>query len=140
VSRFLPTFNAVMNATSAVLLVTGFAFIRRGRVQAHLSSMLLAFAASTLFLASYLYYHFYAGSVPFRGRGWVRPLYFALLLSHTALAAMVPPLALMVLYRALRRRFDRHRALARWALPIWLYVSVTGVLIYLMLYVWFPGG
>jgi uncharacterized membrane protein YozB (DUF420 family) len=137
--RLLPAFNAALNAISAVLLVTGWLFIRRRRIRAHLTSMLLALAASTAFLVSYLYYHAHVGSVRFQGQGWVRPLYFAVLLSHTVLAALVPPLAVVVVWRAARGRFDRHRALARWTLPIWLYVSATGVVIYAMLYVLFPG-
>jgi uncharacterized membrane protein YozB (DUF420 family) len=138
--RALPTFNAVMNGTSGVLLVAGYALIRKKKIRAHLTVMLLALVAGTLFLTSYVYYHAHAGSVRFQGEGWIRPVYFSVLISHTLLAALVPPLAVVVVYRAARRQFDRHRRIARVTLPIWLYVSATGVLIYLMLYVWFPGS
>ncbi len=130
----LPTVNAALNAASAVLLVTGFVMIRRRRVAAHRAVMIAAFSCSVLFLISYLTYHYQAGSVRFQGTGSVRTLYFAILLSHTVLAAAVPFLAVITLVRALRQRFDRHRTIARWTLPIWLYVSVTGVAVYWMLY------
>jgi putative membrane protein len=130
----LPAVNAFLNGTSAVLLATGFAFIRRGRVAAHRACMLSAFGVSTLFLLSYVVYHALAGSVPFSGRGAIRGVYFTLLLSHIVLAAVVVPLALTTIWRALGERFDHHRRIARWTLPIWLYVSVTGVVIYWMLY------
>ncbi len=130
----LPTVNATLNATSAVLLVTGYLLIRRRRIAAHRAVMIAAFSCSVLFLISYLTYHFQAGSVPFQGTGGVRTLYFTILLSHTVLAAAVPFLAVITLVRALRERFDRHRTIARWTLPIWLYVSVTGVVVYWMLY------
>jgi uncharacterized membrane protein YozB (DUF420 family) len=117
-----------------VLLTVGFAFIRRKNVPAHRACMLSAFGVSAIFLVSYLVYHAQAGSVPFQGRGWVRPVYFALLLSHIVLAAVIVPLALTTIHRAWTGRFDRHRRIARWTLPIWLYVSVTGVVVYLMLY------
>ena len=137
---FLPFFHAALNGTSALLLLVGFAFIRMKRIRAHLTCMLLALTATSLFLASYLYYHFHAGSVPFPAQGWVRSVYFTILISHTVLAAFVAPLAGTVLYHAARRQFDHHRKIARWTLPIWLYVSLTGVLVYLMLYVWFADG
>jgi putative membrane protein len=130
----LPAVNAFLNGTSAVLLAVGFGFIRRGNVAAHRACMLVAFAVSTLFLVSYVVYHAQAGSVPFQGRGLIRPVYFALLLSHIVLATVIVPLALTTLYQAWGGRFDRHRRIARWTLPIWLYVSVTGVLVYWMLY------
>jgi uncharacterized membrane protein YozB (DUF420 family) len=130
----LPTLNASLNGLSAVLLVVGYVLIRRGRRSAHRIAMLGAFSASTLFLVSYLVYHFQVGSVPYQGTGPIRTVYFTVLLTHTVLAAAVPFLAVITLVRALRERFDRHRAIARWTLPIWLYVSVTGVVIYLMLY------
>jgi len=130
----LPTVNASLNALSATLLVTGFILIRRGRVRAHRAVMLTAFTCSTLFLLTYLVYHFQVGSVPYTGTGPIRTVYFTVLLTHTVLAAAVPFLAVITLVRALRERFDRHRAIARWTLPIWLYVSVTGVVIYVMLY------
>ncbi len=130
----LPTLNAALNGASACLLSLGFLCIRRKRVAAHRACMLSAFATSTIFLVSYLTYHYHVGSVPFRGQGWVRPAYFAILISHTVLAVATVPLALITLVRALRGRFDRHARIARWTLPVWLYVSVTGVLVYWMLY------
>ena len=130
----LPTVNAALNATSAILLVAGFVFIRRRRVRAHLTCMASAFAVSTLFLVSYVTYHYHAGSRPFTGQGWIRPVYFVLLLTHIVLATVIVPLALTTLYRAWRGQFVRHVAIARWTLPIWLYVSVTGVAVYLLLY------
>jgi len=131
---FWPTLNAALNLTSAVLLVSGYLFIRRRRVAAHKACMLAALAVSTCFLASYVYYHYHHGSTPFPGRGWVRGLYFAILVPHVILAAAILPLALLTVYRAWKEEFPRHVRLARWTLPIWLFVSVTGVLIYWMLY------
>lgn len=131
----LPLLNASLNATSAALLLLGYVFIRTRRVRLHRAAMLAAFIVSTLFLISYLVYHANVGSKPFPGHGAVRPVYFAILISHIVLAATVPPLALITLIRGLRARFERHVAVARWTLPIWLYVSVTGVVIYVMLYV-----
>lgn len=130
----LPSLNAALNVAAAICLLLGWSFIRRGRVEAHRRAMWSALCCSTVFLISYLIYHFQVGSVRFQGQGPVRTLYFAILLTHTVLAAAVPPLALVTLSRALARRFDRHRAIARWTLPIWLYVSVTGVAVYWMLY------
>ena len=130
----LPTLNAALNAASAGLLVTGYLFIRRGRRRQHQIAMLLGFTASTFFLASYLLYHAKVGSVPFTGRGWIRPVYFVILLSHILFAAVILPLALATLYQALRGQFSRHVRIARVTLPIWLYVSVTGVVIYGLLY------
>jgi uncharacterized membrane protein YozB (DUF420 family) len=130
----LPTVNAALNATSAALLVIGYALIRRRRIAAHRAVMIAAFSCSVLFMLSYLTYHYQAGSVRFQGTGGVRTVYFTILLTHTVLAAAVPFLAVITLVRALRERFDRHRAIARWTLPIWLYVSVTGVAVYWMLY------
>lgn len=129
-----PVINAGLNATSAVLIATGIELIRSGRRQAHRGVMIAAVVSSTLFLVSYLYYHYHVGSVRFTGQGWIRPVYFAILLTHTVLAAAVVPLVIVTLARGLRERFDRHKAIARWTYPIWLYVSVTGVVIYLMLY------
>ena len=131
---FFPTLNAALNLTSAILLVTGYLFIRRRRVAAHKACMLAALAVSACFLASYVYYHYHHGSTPFPGRGWVRGLYFAILVPHVLLAAAILPLALLTVYRAWREQFPRHVRLARWTLPIWLFVSVTGVVIYWMLY------
>jgi len=130
----LPTVNAVLNGTSTILLAVGYTFIRRRRIKAHRACMLSAFGTSMLFLISYLTYHYNVGSMPFRGEGWIRPVYFSILISHVALAAVILPLVIVVLTRALRKRFDMHARLARWALPIWLYVSATGVLVYMMLY------
>ena len=130
----LPTVNAVLNCTSAVLLGLGYHCIRRRQVAAHRACMLGAFAVSVLFLVSYLTYHAQVGSVRFPGTGTLRVLYLTILVSHSLLAAVVPPLAVLTVYRALRGQVDRHRRVARWTLPIWLYVSVTGVVVYLMLY------
>ena len=130
----LPSVNATLNATSAVLLIVGYYHIRQGRQQVHRACMLAAFSVSVLFLVSYLVYHFHAGATHFTGQGWIRSVYFVLLISHTILAALVPFLALLTLSRALRQQFERHRILARWTLPVWLYVSVTGVVIYWLLY------
>jgi uncharacterized membrane protein YozB (DUF420 family) len=134
----LPTVNAALNATSAVLLVTGYVFIRRKKVSAHKACMVGAFLVSTLFLGSYLYYHYHHGATPFPGTGWVRIVYFSILIPHTTLAAAIVPLALTTLYRAWREQFERHKRIARWTLPTWLFVSVTGVVIYLMLYHLYP--
>lgn len=131
----LPAVNATLNGISAALLTAGYLSIRRKRVALHKALMLSAFASSTLFLASYLTYHAKAESPKFPGQGWVRPLYFTMLLSHIVLAAGLLPMALITLIAALRGRIERHRRLARWTLPIWLYVSVTGVLVYVVLYV-----
>jgi uncharacterized membrane protein YozB (DUF420 family) len=130
----LPAVNATLNAAAAVLLTIGYILIRRGRVAQHRVVMLTAFATSILFLVCYLVYHAHVGSRPFPGRGPIRQLYFGILLTHTVLAATVPILAVITLSRALSARYDRHRAIARWTLPIWLYVSVTGVVVYFMLY------
>jgi uncharacterized membrane protein YozB (DUF420 family) len=132
-----PALNASLNGLSGVLLLVGHGFIRRKRVAAHRACMLAAFACSTIFLACYLYYHFHAGVIRFQGRGWIRPVYFTLLTSHTLLAIVVVPMVLITLARALRSDFERHRAIARWTYPIWLYVSVTGVLVYFFVYQWF---
>jgi uncharacterized membrane protein YozB (DUF420 family) len=130
----LPTLNAVLNSISATLLVAGYLMIRQRRIRAHRACMLSAFATSALFLVSYVVYHANVGSVAFTGQGAVRVVYFAVLISHIVLAALIPPLAIVTLTRALRERFDRHVRLARWTLPLWLYVSVTGVVVYVMLY------
>lgn len=130
----LPTLNAVLNGLAAVLLVIGWVLIRRGRIAAHRAVMLAAFGCSVAFLASYLLYHAQVGSVRFQGTGALRTVYFTVLVTHSVLAAAVPFLAAVTLFRALQRRFTRHRAIARWTLPIWLYVSVTGVAVYWMLY------
>lgn len=130
----LPALNALLNATSAVFLSIGWLLIRRRRIEAHRLCMLSAFVVSALFLISYVVYHANVGSVPYQGQGAIRTVYFAILITHVILAAAILPLAIVTLSRALSRRFDRHRKIARWTLPIWLYVSVTGVVIYVMLY------
>jgi uncharacterized membrane protein YozB (DUF420 family) len=130
----LPTVNAALNATAAVLLATGYRMIRRGRREAHRRLMLAAFSVSVLFLVSYLVYHYEVGSVRFTGTGPIRTVYFTILISHTILAAAVPPLAVATLWRALKGRLEAHRRLARWTFPIWLYVSASGVAVYWMLY------
>ncbi len=130
----LPTLNAALNATAAMLLTLGWILILRRKIDAHRRAMLAAFACSIVFLVSYLIYHFQVGSVKFQGTGTVRTVYLTILLTHTVLAAAVPVLATLTLSRALSRRFDQHRKIARWTLPIWLYVSVTGVVVYWMLY------
>src|ERR1035437_3294057 len=128
----LPALNALLNGTCAVLLLVGRNLIRRKRMLAHRFVMLAALCTSAAFLASYLYYHAHVGSVHFQGHGWSRPLYFSILLSHTILAVVIVPLVLVTLSRALRARYSLHRAIARWTFPLWMYVSVTGVVIYLM--------
>jgi putative membrane protein len=130
----LPLVNAVLNGIATVLLVTGFICIKRRRIDLHRRAMLAAFGTSVLFLVSYLTYHAQAGSRPFPGQGLIRTVYFIILISHIVLAAIIPPLAAVTLWRGLAGRFAKHVAIARWTLPIWLYVSVTGILVYLMLY------
>jgi uncharacterized membrane protein YozB (DUF420 family) len=130
----LPAVNAALNATNTVILLLGYRFIRRRQVQAHRACMLAAVCVSTLFLISYLTYHCEIGIVRFPGTGWMRGVYLTILGTHTLLAACVPPLVIVTLWRALAARFDRHRRIARWTLPVWLYVSVTGVVIYWMLF------
>jgi uncharacterized membrane protein YozB (DUF420 family) len=135
-----PAINASLNGTSALLLATGRVFIARGKMAAHRACMIAAVTASSLFLVSYLYYHAHVGSVRFKGQGWVRPVYFSILTTHTILAAIIVPLVILTLSRGLRSRFDRHRAVARWTFPLWMYVSITGVVIYLMLYKLWPSA
>jgi uncharacterized membrane protein YozB (DUF420 family) len=126
--------NATLNGASAVLIATGRVLIGRKQVRLHRACMIAAVVTSSIFLACYLYYHAHVGSVHFPGQGWVRSLYFTILISHTILAATVVPLVLLTLSYALRERFDKHRRIARWTFPVWLYVSVTGVIVYIMLY------
>jgi uncharacterized membrane protein YozB (DUF420 family) len=126
--------NALLNGTSAVLLACGYLAIRSGKIQLHKRFMISAFTASTVFLVSYLLYHYRVGHVAFRGQGWIRPVYFVLLTSHTILAVVIVPMILITLRRALLARFDKHKIIARWTLPLWFYVSVTGVIVYLMVY------
>jgi len=130
----LPSINAALNATAALLLTWGYILIRRKRIQAHRKVMLAAFATSSLFLICYIVYHAQVGSVHFPKTGTIRAVYFTILITHTTLAATVPVLAIITLRRGLTGRYDKHRKIARWTLPIWLYVSVTGVVVYLMLY------
>jgi len=138
--NFYPALNATLNGTSAVLLLLGRYFIGQRRIAAHRATMITAFCTSTIFLASYLYYHFairHGQATRFPGQGIVRMLYFAILLTHTVLAAAIVPMILVTLRRGIRRDDYRHRTIARWTFPLWLYVSVTGVVIYFMLYHWF---
>jgi uncharacterized membrane protein YozB (DUF420 family) len=130
----LPALNAALNATSGLLLVLGFIFIRLRAMKSHAMCMAGAFLVSILFLVSYVTYHYHHGSTPYQGTGWLRPVYFFILITHIILAAVILPLASVTLFQALRGRFDRHVKAARAAFPIWLYVSVTGVVIYWMLY------
>ncbi len=136
---YLPHLNAFLNSTSAVLLVAGYSFIRSTRVRAHRNCQLAAVFTSVLFLVSYLTYHYYHGDTPFPGQGIVRPFYFAILISHVILAIVIVPMVLVTVYRAARGDFERHRRIARWTLPLWLYVSVTGVIVYVMLYHLYPS-
>lgn len=130
----LPTLNAILNAISAVLITVGVYFIRKRRIEAHKRCMIAALVVSTAFLTSYVIYHYHAGSVSFQGQGWIRPVYFLILLTHVILAIVILPMVLRTAYLGLSNRFDKHVRIARWTFPIWLYVSVTGVLVYLMLY------
>jgi putative membrane protein len=130
----LPALNATLNGIAAVLLVIGYVLVRRRRFEQHRRVMLTAFGTSVLFLVSYVIYHANVGSRPFGGRGPIRAVYFTILITHIILAAAIVPLAIVTVSRGLSRRYDRHRRIARWTLPIWLYVSVTGVAVYLMLY------
>ncbi|MGA8765057.1 MAG: DUF420 domain-containing protein [Candidatus Sulfotelmatobacter sp.] len=135
---FFPALNATLNGTSAVLLFTGRMLIIRGKVAAHRACMIAAVVASALFLGCYLFFHFEAGNIRFLGQGWARPVYFTILISHVTLAIVIVPMAIITLSRGLRARYDRHRAIAVWTWPLWMYVSVTGVIVYFMLYQWFP--
>jgi uncharacterized membrane protein YozB (DUF420 family) len=130
----LPLVNASLNSLATILLITGYICIRRRRIAAHRAMMVAAFVTSALFLVSYLVYHAQTGSRPFPGRGAVRGIYFTILITHIVLAATIPPLAGVTLWRAYQGRFDRHMRVARWTLPLWLYVSITGIVVYVMLY------
>ena len=136
--RLLPTLNAILNATSGILIVAGFFFIRRRRIDAHRACMIAAVSCSILFLISYVIYHYHHGATRFQGSGWVRTFYFIILISHTILAVTIVPFVIVTLRRALRRQFARHMRIARWTFPMWLYVSITGVIVYLMLYHFYP--
>lgn len=133
----LPTLNATLNAAATILLIAGWFSIRSGKKGAHIAFMISALVVSAAFLTSYLIYHFHVPSMPFRGKGVVRPIYFTILISHIFLAIVNLPMIIMTVVPALRARYDKHRRIARWTLPIWLYVSVTGVVVYLMCYIWF---
>lgn len=132
----LPALNAILNSISAILLVTGYIFIRRKKIKAHKITMISAFVTSTVFLTSYLIYHFSKelGPTKFQGEGIIRPIYFVILITHTILAITIVPMIFVTFSRALKKKFDPHRKIARWTLPLWMYVSVTGVIVYLMLY------
>lgn len=136
----LPLVNASLNTLTTVLLVTGYIQIKRGRQQAHGLFMAAAFVTSSLFLVCYLVHKFTVGPTRFTGEGWIRPVYFTLLLTHTVLAVVNLPLILRTIYLAVKGRYEEHRRLARWTFPVWMYVSVTGVLVYLFLYRWFPSA
>jgi Predicted membrane protein len=130
----LPALNAILNGSAAILLVWGYTLIRRRKIAAHRRTMIAAFGVSIVFLISYLIYHYNVGSVRFQRTGWIRNLYLTILATHTVLAAAVPILASVTLYRGWKGDFVRHRRIARWTFPIWLYVSITGVVVYWMLY------
>lgn len=134
----LPHLNAFLNSTSALLLLMGYSFIKRRRIIAHRNCQMAAVITSTLFLVSYLTYHYYHGDTKFLGQGLVRPFYFTILITHVLLAMAILPLVIITLVRAARGDFARHRRIARWTLPLWLYVSVTGVIVYVMLYHLYP--
>jgi putative membrane protein len=136
----LPALNALLNTVCTGFLLAGWRFIRHGRQRAHRAAMISALTTSALFLISYLTYHYTHGSTRFVGEGFIRPVYFIILGTHTVLAAAIVPLVAITLVRALRERFDAHRRIARWTLPIWLYVSVTGVVVYLLLYHFYPSA
>ncbi len=136
----LAPINSILNSIATVLLIAGFYFIRQRRIQAHRACMVGALIVSTAFFISYCIYHYEVGDVRFQGQGWIRPVYFTILITHIVLAAVIVPLALITVTRALRSNFEKHRRIARWTLPIWLYVSITGVVVYLMCYQLYPAG
>ena len=135
---FFPALNASLNGTAAVLLLAGRILIAKGRIAAHRLCMIAAVAASALFLCCYLFFHYKVGNILFLGQGWARPVYFTILITHVTLAIVIVPLAIITLNRGLKARYDKHRAIARWTWPLWMYVSITGVIVYFMLYQWFP--
>jgi uncharacterized membrane protein YozB (DUF420 family) len=135
---YFPALNASLNGTSAVLLLTGRFLIARGRIAAHRACMIAAVVVSALFLLCYLFFHWKVGNILFLGQGWASRIYFTILISHVILAIVIVPLAVITLNRGLRARYAKHRAIARWTWPLWMYVSVTGVIVYFMLYQWFP--
>jgi uncharacterized membrane protein YozB (DUF420 family) len=135
---YFPALNATLNGASAALLLTGRILIANKRIRAHRACMIAAMAASALFLCCYLFFHYEVGNIRFLGEGWSRPVYFSILISHVTLAIVIVPLAVITLNRGLKARYPQHRAIARWTWPLWMYVSVTGVIVYFMLYQWFP--
>jgi putative membrane protein len=135
---YFPALNASLNGASAILLLTGRLLISQGKIAAHRACMIAAMTASALFLCCYLFFHYEAGNILFLGQGWVRPVYFTILISHVTLAIVIVPLAIITLNRGLKARYSAHRAIARWTWPLWMYVSITGVIVYFMLYQWFP--
>jgi len=137
---YLPPTQALLNGLAATLAGSGYYFVRRGRRQAHRACMIAALAVSTLFMISYLYYHARVGNIPFAGQGWIRPVYFSILATHVVLAALMVPLILITVFRALKGHEYAHRRIARWTLPVWLYVSVTGVLIYFLAFHIYAGA
>lgn len=137
---YLPPLQALLNGLAATLAGSGYYFVRRGRRQAHRACMIAALAVSTLFMISYLYYHARVGNIPFAGQGWIRPVYFSILATHVVLAALMVPLILITVFRALKGHEYAHRRIARWTLPVWLYVSVTGVLIYFLAFHIYAGA
>ncbi len=135
---YFPALNATLNGTSAVFLLAGRILISKGRIAAHRACMIAAVAASVLFLGCYVYFHLHVGDIHFLGPGWWKVLYLAILIPHFTLAMVIVPLVIITLNRGLKARYDKHRAIARWTWPLWMYVSVTGVIVYFMLYQWFP--
>jgi uncharacterized membrane protein YozB (DUF420 family) len=135
---YFPALNATLNGASAVFLLTGRVLIGQRKIAAHRFCMIAAMTASALFLGCYLFFHYEAGNILFLGQGWARPVYFAILISHVTLAIVIVPLAIITLNRGLKARYPAHRAIARWTWPLWMYVSITGVIVYFMLYQWFP--
>jgi len=133
-----PALNATLNGISAMLLLTGRILIAGGRIAAHRACMIAAVISSALFLGCYLFFHFEVGNIRFLGQGWARKVYFTILISHVTLAIVIVPMAIITLSRGLKARYDEHRAIARWTWPLWMYVSVTGVIVYFMLYQWYP--
>jgi len=133
----LPTLYTIFNACALLHIILGLTMIKMGQKKAHIASMVIALLFSTAFLGCYLYYHYHAGHVRFAGQGWTRPVYFSILFSHIPLAVLSLPLITMTVLPALRQRFDKHKRMAKWTVPVWLYVSVTGIIIYMMCYVWY---
>lgn len=135
---YFPALNATLNGTSALLLLSGRLLIARKRIAAHRACMIAAMSASAILLICYLFFHFEVGNIRFLGQGWSRPVYFSILITHVTLAIVIVPLAILTLSRGLKARYPQHRAIARWTWPLWMYVSITGVIVYFMLYQWFP--